>query len=121
MKKKTIKGAGLPPNSMKTKSNDDMINLITSQDIIEGSWNENEETKKLINIISPEKFDKIKNKIYALNKGINQIKIIYTILVIYYLHVNCPEKLNDYILVINKAKKYLNNNGINYDDIVYGI
>ena len=119
--KKAIKGAGLPPNSMKTKSNDDMINLITSQDIIEGSWNENEETKKLINIISPEKFDKIKNKIYALNKGINQIKIIYTILVIYYLHVNCPEKLNDYILVINKAKKFLNNNGINYDDIVYGI
>ena len=30
---------------MKTKSNDDMINLITSQDIIEGSWDENEEKK----------------------------------------------------------------------------
>ena len=105
----------------KKKSNDDLINLITSQDIIEGFWDENEETKKLINIISSQKFDIIKNKIYALNKGINERKIIYTILVIYYLNVMCKTKLNDYTLIINKAKKFLNNNGINYDHIILGI
>ena len=105
----------------KIKSNDNLINLITSQDIIEGSWDENEETKKLINIISQQKFDIIKNKILALNKGINENKIIYTILVIYYLNTMCKEKLNDYTLIINKAKKFLNNNGINYDGIINGI
>ena len=97
------------------------MNLILSQDIIEGFWNENNETKKLINIISSEKFDKIKNKIMALNKGENETRIIYTILVIYYLKTKCTENLNEYKLVINKANKFLEKNGINYDDIVSGI
>ena len=97
------------------------MNLIMSQDIIEGSWNENNETKKLISIISSSKFDKIKNKIKALNKGTNETKIIYTILVIYYLKTKCAGNLNEYKLVINKANKFLEKNGINYDDIVSGI
>ena len=100
--------------------NDDLIKLITSQDIIEGSWDENEETKKLINIISEDKFEFIKNKIYELNKAINQNKIIYTILVIYCLNTIYKEKLNENILVINKAKKFLNN-GVNYEVIIKGI
>ena len=96
-------------------------NLITSQDIIEGSWDKNDETKKLIYIITSDKFDKIKNKIIALNKGPNETKIIYTILVIYYLKTKCTDKLSEYRLVINKAEKFLKKNGINYDDIVSGI
>ena len=97
------------------------MNLIMSQDIIEGSWNENDETKKLISVITSSKFDKIKNKIIALNKGPNETKIIYTILVIYYLKTKCAGNLNEYKLVINKANKFLEKNGINYDDIVSGI
>ena len=97
------------------------MNLIMSQDIIEGSWNENDETKKLISVITSSKFDKIKNKIIALNKGTNETKIIYTILVIYYLKTKCAGNLNEYKLVINKANKFLEKNGINYDDIVSGI
>ena len=112
-------------NEDKTMSNikneDDNTNLIMSQDIIEGSWNENNETKKLINIVTMNKFNKIKNKINAMKKGTNTIKIIYTILVIYYLRIKCSNKLKEYRLVINKAKKFLKNNEINYEDIISGI
>ena len=99
----------------------DNTNLIMSQDIIEGSWNVNDETKKLINIITLNKFNKIKSKVNALNKGEIAIKIIYTILVIFYLKTKCANQIKEYRLIINKAKKFLKNNGINYDDIVAGI
>ena len=98
-----------------------MTNLIMSQDIIEGSWDENDETKKVINILSSKVFEKIKNKIIPMNKGTNENKIIYTILVVYYLKKKWSSKLNEYKLVINKANKFLNKNGINYDNIVSGI
>ena len=92
-----------------------------SQDIIGGSWEENDETKKLIDIVSLDKFNKIKSKINVLNKGENENKIIYTILVIYYLKTKCSDNLNEYKLVINKAMKFLEKNGINYDEIVSDI
>jgi len=63
-----------------------------SQDIMDGYWDENDETKKIIDFITLDKFNEIKNKINALNKGENEIKIIYTILVIYYLKTNLSEK-----------------------------
>ena len=100
---------------------DDMTRLIMSQDIIEGTWNENNETKKLINIITQDKFNKINNKVKGLNKGMQEKKIIYTILVIYYLGLKHSDKLNDYRLVINKAKKFLLNQGIKYEDFIVGI
>ena len=100
---------------------DDNLRLIMSQDIIEGSWNVNEDTKKLINIITHEKFNLIDNKVKGLKKGDQETKIIYTILVIYYLMTKHSEKLNDYKLVINKAKKFLMSKGINYDDFIVGI
>ena len=101
-------------------ANDD-INLIMSQDVMEGYWDENDETKKIIDIITLDKFNKIKNTINALNKGENEIKIIYTILVIYYLKTNLSEKIKDYRLVISKANKFLEENGIDYDNIISGI
>ena len=103
------------------KIKDNMTRLIMSQDIIEGAWNENEETKKLISIITQNKFNNIKNKVKGLNKGANENKIIFTILVIYYLGTHHSDKLNDYRLVINKAKKFLMNQGIQYEDFIQGI
>ena len=97
------------------------MNIIISQDIIEGFWNENDKTKKLIDIITSDKFEKIKNKVIALNKGENEIKIIYTILVIYYMKTKCADNLDEYVLVINKAHKFLEKNGIDYDYIVSDI
>jgi hypothetical protein len=97
------------------------IDLIMSQDAIDGFWNENEETKKLIDIISVDKFDKIKNKIMALNKRENEKNIIYTILVIYYLETNLVQKLNEYKLVLHKAYKFIKENGIDYYNIISDI
>ena len=97
------------------------IDLIMSQDAIDGFWDENEETKKLIDIISVDKFDKIKNKIMALNKRENEKNIIYTILVIYYLETNLLQKLNEYKLVLHKAYKFLKENGIDYYNIISDI
>jgi len=110
-----------PKPKLDNKKKDDITNLFMTQDAIEESWDENNETKKLINIITSDIFDKIKNKITVLNKGVNENKIIYAILVIYYLKTKCASKLNQYILVINKANKFLNKNGINYDNIVSDI
>ena len=93
-----------------------------SQDIIEGYWKENNETKKIIKILTKDIFNKIENKIKALNKEKEEMKkIIYTILVIYLLNTKNTEKLNDYRLIINKGKKYLMNQGIKYEDIITGI
>jgi len=88
---------------------------------MDGYWDENDETKKIIDFITLDKFNEIKNKINALNKGENEIKIIYTILFIYYLKTNLSEKIKDYRLVINKANKFLEENGIDYDNIISGI
>ena len=109
------------PNEKDSMNANKNLNLIMNQDIIVGSWEENDETKKLIDIVSLDKFNKIKSKIIALNKGENENKIIYTILVIYYLRTKCTENLNEYKLVINKAMKFLGKNGIDYDDIVSDI
>ena len=107
--------------SKRNRNTNDDINLIMSQDIMDGYWDENDETKKIIDIITLDKFNEIKNKINTLNKGENEIKIIYTILVIYYLKTNLSEKIKDYRLVISKANKFLEENGIDYDDIISGI
>jgi hypothetical protein len=92
-----------------------------SQDIIEGFWEENEETKKIINIITLDKFNHIKNNVISLKKGTNEMKIIYTILVIYYLNTKCTARLNEFRLVLNKANKFLTVNGIKYENIISGI
>ena len=95
---------------------DEFSDMLLTQDIIEGSWNENSETKKLINKIKKVKFDKIVQSIK--NKNINQDinKIIYTILVIYYIKKERSHNINEYRLVINKGIKFLLSKGINYDE-----
>ena len=106
--------------SKESKENEkiDISSLIMEQDSIEGSWSENEETKKLIKIISEDKINKINNRIKQLYEGENQDKIKYTILVIYYLNNNHSDKLNEYKLIINKAKKFLKSKGLKYEYII---
>jgi hypothetical protein len=104
------------------KSKNYVTKLIISQNIIEGYWDENEETKELMNIFQQAKIDQIIEKIKSLNKGEeNENKIKYTILVIYYLNTEYSDKIDEYILIINKGKKYLLNQGIKYEDIIDGL
>ena len=120
--KKQTEGCSLSMNQRINNDNkDDLTRLIMSQDIIEGSWNESNETKILVKSIPQDKFNKISNAIKRLNKGGYEMKIIYTILVIYYLSTQHAAKLNDYRLIINKAKKFLASQGINYEEFIKAI
>ena len=83
-------------NNKNNEIKDELTRLIIIKDIIEGSWNENEETKKLINIITKDKFNLINNKVKGLNKGEQETKIIYTIVVIYFLMTKHSNKLINY-------------------------
>ena len=100
---------------------DNVTRIIMGQDIIEGFWEENEETKRIINIISLDKFNKIVANVNSVYKGDNEKKLIYTILVIYYLKSNCSERLDEFRLIINKANKFLEKNGIKYENIISNI
>ena len=100
---------------------DNVTRIIMGQDIIEGFWEENEETKRIINIISLDKFNKIVANVNSVYKGDNEKKLIYTILVIYYLKSKCSESLDEFRLIINKANKYLEKNGIKYENIISNI
>ena len=100
---------------------DNVTRIIMGQDIIEGFWEENEETKRIINIISLDKFNKIVANVNSVHKGDNEKKLIYTILVIYYLKSKCSERLDEFRLIINKANKYLEKNGIKYENIISNI
>ena len=110
-----------PPTKPKNEIKDNITRIIMTQDIIEGFWEENKETKNIIKDITIDKFNKIKNNVIALNKGAEEIKIIYTILIIYYLNTKCTERLNEFRLVLSKAYKYLVKNGVNYQNIISGI
>ena len=110
-----------PSSNINTKVKDNITRMIMSQDIIEGYWDENEETKKLIKLITLKKFNKIREKIKNAYKGANEIKLIYTILVIYYLNEKCSKRLDEFRLIINKANRYLEQNGIKYENIISSI
>ena len=95
---------------------DEFNDMLMTQDIIEGFWDENKETKKVIDKVKKEKFDKIVQ--YVKNKNLTQDfnKIVYTILVIYYIQKEKAQNINEYRLLINKGKKFLISKGINYDE-----
>ena len=95
---------------------DEFNDMIMTQDIIEGSWNENKETKKLIDKVKNENFEKIVNHVKIMDLGLDSVKVIYTILVIYYIYKHKSKNINEYRLVINKGKRFLSTRGINYDE-----
>lgn len=95
---------------------DEFNDMIMTQDIIEGSWNENKETKKLIEKVKNENFEKIVNHVKIMDLGSDSIKVIYTILVIYYIYKHKGKNINEYRLILNKGKRFLSTKGINYDE-----
>ena len=95
---------------------DEFNDMLMTQDIIEGFWDENKETKKLISKVKKEVFDKIVEYIKNKKIDVDFNKIVYTILVIYYIHKEKTNNINEYRLVMNKGKKFLMSKGINYDE-----
>ena len=78
------------------------MEMINSQDFIEGYWEENEYTKKVI-----EKYEKEYKLLKEIkNKSINE-KVALTVLVIYYINKEHSESLDALLLIIKKAKKYI--------------
>ena len=133
MKKKSLKGDAAPDYELeknflnnflenekikienKNQFND-LQKIIMSQDIIEGYWEENENTKNIENKFK-EIFNKISNFIESNEKIKDKSKVKYTFIILYYLINDEKEKLNENKLIINKGKKYLISNNTSYDEI----
>ena len=104
-------------NIDKEKENNELTKLIMTQNIFDGFWDENEETKNLIQILPKNKIMEIENKIKKLNKN-EENKIKYTIIVLVYLEYKHKDKLDEFKLIINKANKFLMSHGIKYEEII---
>ena len=95
---------------------DEFNDMLMTQDIIEGYWDETPETKRMICKIKKGVFEKIVEYIKSRNITDNLNRVVYTIFVIYYIEKEKSKSNKEYRLVINKGKKYLMSKGINYDN-----
>ena len=92
----------LSNNYDNNKEKDEFMKMVNSQDFIEGYWEQNEYTKIII-----EKYEKEYNLIKGLkNKNIDD-KTAITILVIYFINKEHANFLNDLLMIIKKAKKFI--------------
>ena len=88
--------------------------LVLTQDIFDGCWNLNPYTKLLI-----EKEKNIYEKIEQIvqEKKLDQNEIKITLLVLYYLKTDSSINQIEYSLIIKKGIKYLENSGINFEEL----
>ena len=101
--------SSLPPKEEKFNYN--FKDMILTQNIIEGNWSLNSQTKHLIslNLIL---YEKIKNYVEKYYQKEDKEDVIITILVIYCLKNNKDIELSEYMLIINKGIEYLESKGI---------
>ena len=99
------------------KNDIDLTEIIISQDAIDGFWYKNDETIKIEKLLSKKILNNI-NKICSKVIKKEKEKIYYTILIIYFISTKFINKLEEYKLILNKAKKYLKSFNIIYDDII---
>ena len=83
---------------------------------MEGFWDEVQETKRIRNKLKKGEYEKIAEYIKGKNISENFNRIVYTILVIYFIEKEKSKSIKEFRLVINKGKKYLMSKGINYDE-----
>ena len=88
--------------------------LVLTQDIFDGCWNLNPQTKLLI-----EKEKEIYDKIEGImkEKNIDKEEVKITLLVLYYLNTNNSINKVEHMLIIKKGISFLEENGIKFDDI----
>ena len=88
--------------------------LVLTQDIFDGCWNLNPQTKLLIEK-EKELYDKIEGIMKEKNIDKEEVKI--TLLVLYYLNTNNSINKVEHMLIIKKGISFLEENGIKFDDI----
>ena len=90
--------------------------MILTQDIIDGFWDENKHTKFILSKYQKE-YNKIENYLKEINcKEYKNMAV--TFIILYYLKKEESSKLQSYMIIINKAETFLINCGISYDTIL---
>ena len=89
----------------------DFKKMILTQNIIEGNWNLNNQTKFLIEQ-NKNIYDKIKNYVEKFNINNKKEEIIITILVLYCLKNNSDIEQLEYTIIMNKGLLFLESFGI---------
>ena len=84
---------------------------------MEGYWEKNNETEKIINKIN-DIYEKIKNYLNEKKIEDNLEKILLTFIMIYYIENEEQNLINDYLLILEKGKKYLKKQNISYNVIL---
>ena len=93
---------------------DEIMEMIRTQNFIEGFWEINDKTKIIL-----DKYEKEFELLMKLeNRNIDE-KVAITILIIYYIYKEYSGLLNELMLIIQKGKKYINKiTKITYEDIL---
>ena len=114
-KKKNKRGKGKNyegnESGNKNEKNFDIKEMILSQNIIEGNWSLNSQTKFIIDS-NIDLYNKIKEYVDKFNVGEKKEDIIITILVIFFLKNNKEIEQSEYTIIINKGIEYLQTIGI---------
>ncbi len=108
-------------NKINNNNNDEqkkfsLNDMILTQDIIDGFWDENKHTKFILSKYQKE-YNKIENYLKEINcKEYKNMAV--TFIILYYLKKEESSKLQSYMIIINKAETFLINCGISYDTIL---
>ena len=102
------------PNKIDLNAKESLMEMINTQEFIEGYWEENEYTK-----IIKDKYQNVYNSLKQLKiKNIND-KIIMTILVIFYINKEQQKYLDELLMIIKKAKIFiLKETNESYENII---
>jgi len=103
-------------DKIKIGKNIDIKEMALSQNIIEGNWSLNSQTKLLIDS-HIDLYNKIKQYVERFNVGEKKEDIIITILIIYFLKNNKEIDQSEYTIIINKGLEYLQTIGI--EELLY--
>ena len=98
-------------DKIKIGKNIDIKEMALSQNIIEGNWSLNSQTKLLIDS-HIDLYNKIKQYVERFNVGEKKEDIIITILIIYFLKNNKEIDQSEYTIIMNKGLEYLQSIGI---------
>ena len=97
-----------------SNSKENIMKMINTQDFIDGFWEENKYTK-----IIKDKYKKEYNLLKKLKKKKINDRIALTIIVIYFINKEHPKLLQDLIMIIKKAKIYIQKETRdNYENII---